>query len=67
MSVIIDFFKRQFTHIPLPQQDFTGQTIIVTGSNTGLGLATAEHFVRLGAEKVLLPPVWAKPYPNCHR
>jgi len=54
MALVLDFFKRQFTHIPLPQQDFTGKTIIVTGSNTGLGLAAAEHFVRLGAEKVIL-------------
>jgi len=26
-----------------PTKDLTGQTIVVTGSNTGLGLDTAKH------------------------
>ncbi|KAL4881355.1 hypothetical protein BJY04DRAFT_188714 [Aspergillus karnatakaensis] len=38
----------------LPTTTFTNQTIIVTGSNTGLGLATARHITKLGAEKVIL-------------
>ena len=33
---------------------YTGQTVIVTGSNTGLGLEAARHFVRLDAKKVIL-------------
>jgi retinol dehydrogenase-12 len=40
--------------IPLPTRDFSGQTIIVTGSNTGMGLEAARHFVRLGAGTVIL-------------
>lgn len=44
--------QRQF--IPIPTQSFAGQTIIVTGSNTGLGLEAARHFVRLDATKVIL-------------
>src|ERR1041384_6462603 len=37
-----------------PTHKFTGQTIIVTGSNTGMGLEAARHFVRLDAAKVIL-------------
>lgn len=37
-----------------PTQMFNGQTVIVTGSNTGLGKETARHFARLGAAKVIL-------------
>ncbi|KAL8787906.1 MAG: hypothetical protein Q9213_001933 [Squamulea squamosa] len=39
---------------PLPTTQFTSQTIIVTGSNVGLGLEAARHFVRLNAAKVIL-------------
>ncbi|KAK5275948.1 hypothetical protein LTR16_011942, partial [Cryomyces antarcticus] len=37
-----------------PYYDCTGKTIIVTGANVGLGFEAAKHFVRLGAEKVVL-------------
>jgi len=37
-----------------PKTKFTGQTVIVTGSNVGLGLEAARHFVRLDAKKVIL-------------
>src|SRR6185437_7107197 len=37
-----------------PTKDCTGQTIIVTGANVGLGLEAARHFVRLGAARVIL-------------
>jgi NAD(P)-dependent dehydrogenase (short-subunit alcohol dehydrogenase family) len=37
-----------------PAYTFRGQTIIVTGSNVGLGKEAARHFCRLGAEKVIL-------------
>lgn len=39
---------------PVPTKDFGGQTVIVTGSNNGLGLEAARHFIRLNAEKVIL-------------
>ena len=39
---------------PYPKTKFSGQTVIVTGSNVGLGLETARHFVRLNAKKVIL-------------
>ncbi|KAJ5915383.1 hypothetical protein N7466_011316 [Penicillium verhagenii] len=44
----------QLRPIPLPTTSFAGQTIIVTGSSTGLGLEAARHFVRLGAARVIL-------------
>jgi NAD(P)-dependent dehydrogenase (short-subunit alcohol dehydrogenase family) len=47
-------YSQLLVHIPYPTQSFAGQTIIVTGSNTGLGLEAARHFVRLGATKVIL-------------
>jgi retinol dehydrogenase 12 len=40
--------------LPIPNHDFTGQTIIVTGGNTGLGLEAIRHFVRLHAAKVIM-------------
>jgi len=40
-------------HLP-PPSSFTGQTVIITGANTGLGLETARHIVTLGASKVIL-------------
>ncbi|KAK5120006.1 hypothetical protein LTR85_007082 [Meristemomyces frigidus] len=49
------FVKSQlFTTVPYPTSDFSGQTIIVTGSNTGLGFEASKHVVRLGAAKVIL-------------
>lgn len=49
-----DFLKSQLVPLPYPTANFAGQTIIVTGANTGLGLEAARHFVRLGAAKVIL-------------
>jgi NAD(P)-dependent dehydrogenase (short-subunit alcohol dehydrogenase family) len=40
--------------LPYPTTNLTGQTIIITGSNTGLGLEAARHFVRLDASRVIL-------------
>ncbi|KAK3389889.1 hypothetical protein B0H63DRAFT_388730 [Podospora didyma] len=40
--------------LPSPTKKFTGQTIIVTGSNVGMGMEAARHFVRLDAAKVIL-------------
>ena len=50
-----DFFYSQlFKTPPYPTTDFTGQTIIVTGSNVGLGFEAVRHFTRLNAEKVIM-------------
>nr|XP_036579238.1 short-chain dehydrogenase/reductase family [Colletotrichum truncatum]KAF6786724.1 short-chain dehydrogenase/reductase family [Colletotrichum truncatum] len=50
----VDFLRSQFKKLPYPSEDCTGRTIIVTGSNVGLGLEAARHFVRLNATKVIL-------------
>ena len=47
-------YSQLLFHPPLPTSKFTGQTVIVTGSNAGLGLEAARHFVRLDAKKVIL-------------
>lgn len=47
-------YSQLFVTLPYPTKQFTGQAIIVTGSNSGLGYEAAHHFVRLNAEKVIL-------------
>jgi len=49
-----NLFVRQFTKLPYPEISFKEQTVIITGSNTGLGFEAARHFARLGASKVIL-------------
>lgn len=44
----------QFLTMPLPKGPFTDQIVIVTGSNSGIGLEAARHYVRLDAKKVIL-------------
>jgi hypothetical protein len=39
---------------PVPKTEFRGQTIIITGPNTGLGLEAAGQLVSLKAAKVIL-------------
>ncbi|KAH6856886.1 hypothetical protein B0I37DRAFT_368727 [Chaetomium sp. MPI-CAGE-AT-0009] len=45
-----------FIKLPTPQAtpDLPNQTIIVTGSNTGLGLETSRHLLRLGLGKLIM-------------
>ena len=40
--------------LPYPSANYAGQTIVITGSNTGLGLEAARHYARLGASKLIL-------------
>ena len=47
-------YSQLFVSLPCPHFDFSGQIVIVTGSNTGLGLEAARHFIRLNAAKVIL-------------
>ena len=55
MVFALEYAYSQFIFTPpYPTYDFTGQTVIVTGANTGLGLEAARHLVRLNAEKVIL-------------
>lgn len=55
MGFLLDFFYSQLiVKLPYPTCSFDGQTVVITGSNTGIGLEAARHFVRLGADKVIL-------------
>ncbi|KFA80823.1 hypothetical protein S40288_09140 [Stachybotrys chartarum IBT 40288] len=48
------YWSQLFVTPPYPSKSFQGQTVIVTGSNVGLGLEGARHFARLGASKIIL-------------
>ena len=54
MASFMDFVRAQRTPLPLIPKSFATETIIITGANTGLGLETARHCVRLGASRVIL-------------
>ncbi|VEU21907.1 DEKNAAC102941 [Brettanomyces naardenensis] len=51
----MDFFYRQLFKTPVyPTGSYSSKTIVVTGSNTGLGKEASRHFARLGAKKLIL-------------
>lgn len=41
-------------HLPCPSTSYAGQTIVITGSNTGLGKEAARHYARLGVSRLIL-------------
>ncbi|OAL25423.1 hypothetical protein AYO20_10457 [Fonsecaea nubica] len=47
-------YSQLFIKPAYPKRSFAGETVIVTGSNTGLGKEAARHFARLGASKLIL-------------
>ena len=50
-----DFFREQRTPIPpLTRADLIGQTVVVTGANTGLGFEACLHFAKMGPGKLVL-------------
>ena len=55
MAPYLDWaYSQLFVNLPYPKRQYVDQTIIVTGSNVGLGREAARHFVRLNAAKVIL-------------
>ncbi|PSN59619.1 NAD(P)-binding protein [Corynespora cassiicola Philippines] len=54
MSFFSFLHSQLFASLPKPTDSFAGKTILVTGSNVGLGKEAARHFVRQGASKVIL-------------
>ena len=47
-------YSQLFVKPAYPKGSFAGETIIVTGSNTGLGKEAARHIARLGASKLII-------------
>jgi NAD(P)-dependent dehydrogenase (short-subunit alcohol dehydrogenase family) len=47
-------YSQLFVTPVYPTTSFAGQTIIVTGANSGLGKESVRHFARLGASKIIL-------------
>lgn len=43
-----------FGKVPRPTTSFAGQTVIITGSNAGLGLEAAKYVVRLGCGNLIM-------------
>jgi retinol dehydrogenase-12 len=52
---LIQSTRTQFVKLPpVHHVDLTGQTVVVTGSNVGLGLETARHFARMNPANLIL-------------
>lgn len=47
-------YSQLFKRLPYPAGSFAGKTVVVTGSNVGLGKEAARHYARLGASKIIL-------------
>jgi NAD(P)-dependent dehydrogenase (short-subunit alcohol dehydrogenase family) len=55
MAYLVRQLYLKLLHAPPPESNsFQGQTVLVTGGTTGLGLAAAIHFVNLGASQVII-------------
>lgn len=54
MSFLYSIYRHKFVPPADPTTSFAGQTIIVTGSNTGLGFQAAIKFAALGATRLIL-------------
>lgn len=47
-------WSQLFKTPPYPEGNFAGKTVVVTGSNTGLGREAARHFARMGTSRLIL-------------
>ncbi|KAF7960487.1 hypothetical protein EAE96_000167 [Botrytis aclada] len=54
MWILSFLYSQLLVSLPVPTRDFTDETIIITGANTGLGLEAARHVSRLNARLLIL-------------
>ena len=54
MAALFGLGRQLFVRPPVPKADFTGKTVIVTGSNAGLGMEAVKHYVRLNAARIVM-------------
>jgi NAD(P)-dependent dehydrogenase (short-subunit alcohol dehydrogenase family) len=54
MSLPSFLYSQLIQTLPYPKASFAGKSVIVTGSNVGLGKEAARHMVRLGASPLIL-------------
>ena len=47
-------YSQLIKSLPRPTESYVGKTVIVTGSNVGLGKEAARHYARLGATRLIL-------------
>ncbi|KAF2159611.1 hypothetical protein M409DRAFT_70922 [Zasmidium cellare ATCC 36951] len=47
-------YSQLVVQLPYPTGSYAGKTVVVTGSNTGLGKEAARHYARLGASRLIL-------------
>jgi NAD(P)-dependent dehydrogenase (short-subunit alcohol dehydrogenase family) len=47
-------YSQFFASLPYPTGSYRGKTVVITGSNVGLGKEAARHFARLGVSKLIL-------------
>ncbi|KAF2008116.1 putative short-chain dehydrogenase [Amniculicola lignicola CBS 123094] len=47
-------FSNLFITLPIPKGSLNGQTIVVTGANTGLGYESCKHLLRLGVTHLVM-------------
>ncbi|KAJ5824128.1 Short-chain dehydrogenase/reductase SDR [Penicillium robsamsonii] len=53
-GVLSTVLSNIFIQLPYPEGDLSGHTIIVSGSNQGLGFEASRHLLRLGVEKLIM-------------
>lgn len=54
MATLSFLHSQLFVEPPVPTHDFSGQTVIVTGANRGIGYEAIRHLLRLNAATVVL-------------
>jgi retinol dehydrogenase 12 len=47
-------YSRMLVTLPIPMKDFSGQTVIITGSNTGLGFEVTRRIAQLNAPLIIV-------------